>query len=62
MDMKQFEKTWISSLSIFDDKYVLSIVVFILILLTSTFFPNINSSIRDFMNSCISILTNLGNT
>ncbi len=53
MDMKQFEKTWMSSLSIFDDKYVTCIIVFILILLTSTFFPNINSSIRDFMNSKI---------
>ncbi len=57
MDMKNFSKMWNDSLKVLDNSYVSCIIIFILILLASTLFSNINSEIkRIFSNKIVRLI------
>jgi hypothetical protein len=53
MDMKNISKMWMDSLKMFDNMYVSSIIIFVLFLLVSALFTNINHEIKQLLNNQI---------
>jgi hypothetical protein len=53
MDMKNFKKVWLNSLSFLDNSIIHAIIVVILVLYSSTIFDNINSFVGNLYNFSI---------
>jgi hypothetical protein len=53
MDMKNLSKIWNDSLKVLDNTYVSSIIIFILFLLVSGLFSNINHEVKKLLNNQI---------
>ncbi len=53
MDMKNLSKMWNDSLKVLDNTYVSSIIIFILFLLVSGLFSNINHEVKKLLNNQI---------